>query len=99
MSSTSVNLQQPTDSDRMPRLAVPGVGHSGPVIARAAVEAGYDVWIAASGDPHGIGLISQVLAPGARPRWAADAVADADVVVLAIPLPRLAPIDPALLAG
>jgi predicted dinucleotide-binding enzyme len=76
-----------------------GAGHSGPVIARAAVEAGYEVAIAASGDPERISLITRVLAPGAEPRWAADAVADADVVVLAIPIHRFATFDPALVAG
>jgi predicted dinucleotide-binding enzyme len=82
-----------------PRIAVLGAGHSGPVIARAAVEAGYEVAIAASGDPQRIALITQVLVPGAEPRWAAEAVADADVVVLAIPIHRLAAFDPALVAG
>ena len=40
-----------------------------------------------------------MLAPGAEPRWAADAVADADIVVLAIPLHKFAAFDPALVAG
>ena len=83
----------------LPRIAVLGAGHSGPVIARAAVEAGYAVSIAASGDPQQIGLIATVLAPGAEPRWPADAVADADVVVLAIPIHAFADFDPALVAG
>ena len=76
-----------------------GAGHSGPVIARVAIDAGYDVSIAASGDPAEIALIAQVLIPGAQPRWAADAVADADVVVLAIPIHRFAAFDPGLVAG
>jgi predicted dinucleotide-binding enzyme len=81
------------------RIAVLGAGHVGPVIARIAVAAGYDVTIAASGDPERIALITQVMVPGAEPRWAADAVADADVVVLAIPVHRFAAFDPALVAG
>jgi len=81
------------------RIAVLGAGHSGPVIARIALEAGYRVSIAASGDPARIALIAQVLVPGAEPRWAADAVADADVVVLAIPVHKFAAFDPALVAG
>jgi predicted dinucleotide-binding enzyme len=40
-----------------------------------------------------------VLVPGSEPRWAADAVRDADIVVLAIPLHRFATFDPALVAG
>ena len=84
---------------RLPRIAVLGAGHVGPVIARVAIEAGYQVSIAASGDPEKIALITQVLAPGAEPRWAADAVKDADIVVLAIPLHKFAAFDPALVAG
>jgi len=83
----------------LPRLAVLGAGHSGPVIARVAVEAGFEVAIAASGDPEHIALITEVLVPGAQPRWAADAVAGSDIVVLAIPLHRFAAFDPALVAG
>ena len=83
----------------LPRIAVLGAGHSGPVIARVAIDAGYHVSIAASGDPARIALIAQVLIPGAEPRWAADAVADADVVVLAIPVHKFAAFDPALVAG
>jgi 8-hydroxy-5-deazaflavin:NADPH oxidoreductase len=83
----------------MPRIAVLGAGHSGPVIARAAVEAGYHVTIAASGDPERIALIARVLVPGADPQWAADAVADADVVILAIPIHKFPAFDAALVAG
>jgi predicted dinucleotide-binding enzyme len=83
----------------MPRIAVLGAGHSGPVIARVAIDAGYQVTIAASGDPARIGLIAQVLVPGAEPRWAADAVSDADIVVLAIPIHKFAGFDPAVVAG
>jgi predicted dinucleotide-binding enzyme len=82
-----------------PRIAVLGAGHVGPVIARVVVEAGYQVSIAASGDPERIQLIAEVLVPGAEPRWAADAVEDADLVVLAIPLHKFATFDPALVAG
>jgi predicted dinucleotide-binding enzyme len=83
----------------LPRIAVLGAGHVGPVIARVAIDAGYDVTIAASGDPERIALITRVLAPGAEPRWAADAVADSDVVVLAIPAHKFATFDPGLVAG
>jgi 8-hydroxy-5-deazaflavin:NADPH oxidoreductase len=83
---------------RPPRIAVLGAGHVGPVIARVAVAAGCPVSIAASGDPERIALITQVLAPGAEPRWAADAVQDADIVVLAIPLHKFAAFDPAVVA-
>jgi predicted dinucleotide-binding enzyme len=81
------------------RLAVLGAGHVGPVIARLAVKAGYPLTIATSGDPEDIALITELIVPGAQPRWAADAVADADIVVLAIPLHRFLDIDPMLLNG
>jgi 8-hydroxy-5-deazaflavin:NADPH oxidoreductase len=81
------------------RIAVLGAGHVGPVIARLAVQAGYPVAIATSGDPDDLALIAELLIPGAEPRWASDAVADADVVVLAIPLHRFGDLSPALLAG
>jgi 8-hydroxy-5-deazaflavin:NADPH oxidoreductase len=81
------------------RLAVLGAGHVGPVIARLAVDAGYPVSVAASGDPADIALVAELIIPGARPQWAADAVADADIVVLAIPLHRFADVDPGLLSN
>jgi 8-hydroxy-5-deazaflavin:NADPH oxidoreductase len=84
---------------RTPRIAVLGAGHVGPVIARVAIEAGYPVSLAASGDPEQIELIAQVLAPGAEPRWAAEAVEEADMVVLAIPLHTFTTLDPSLLDG
>ena len=87
-----------TSSPRLPRIAVLGAGHVGPVIARVAIAAGYEVTIAASGDPERIALITEVLAPGAEPLWAADAVKDADIVVLAIPLHKFATFDSALVA-
>src|SRR5258705_6709754 len=81
------------------RLAVLGAGHVGPVIARLAIHAGYPVAIAASGDPEDIALITELVIPGARPRWAADAVADAGIVVLAMPLHRFLDIGPGPLNG
>ncbi|MFF5288546.1 NADPH-dependent F420 reductase [Paractinoplanes globisporus] len=83
----------------MSRIAVLGSGHTGPIVARMAVETGHQVSISASGDPRRIALIAQVLAPGAEARWAADAVRDADIVVLAIPMHAFASLDPSLFAG
>jgi len=81
-----------------PRLAVLGAGHVGPVVARLAIRAGYPLAIATSGDPSNLALITEMLIPGAEPRWAADAVADAEMVVLAMPLHRFLRVDPVLLA-
>ena len=83
---------------RLPPIAVLGAGHVGPVIARVAIAAGYPVSIAASGDPDKIALITQLLVPGAEPRWAAEAVEASDIVVLAIPLHRFSSFDPDMVA-
>ena len=82
-----------------PRIAVLGAGHVGPAIARLALDAGYRVAIATSGDPGDLALITQLLIPGAEPRWAADAIAGADIVVLAMPLHRFLAMDPTALSG
>lgn len=84
---------------RGPRLAVLGAGHVGPVIARLALRAGYPVSIATSGDPTDLKLITELLIPGAAPRSAPDAIASAQIVVLAIPLHRFLTLDPSMLAG
>src|SRR5262249_24940151 len=81
------------------RVAVLGSGHVGPVIARLAIKAGHQVAIAASGDPADIALITELVIPGAQPRWASDAAAEADIVVLAMPLRRFMEVDPSLLSG
>jgi predicted dinucleotide-binding enzyme len=81
------------------RLAVLGAGHVGPVIARLAIKAGYPVSIATSGDPEDIALITELVIPAARPQWASEAMADADIVVLAIPLHGFLRVDPAPLNG
>ena len=81
------------------RLAVLGAGHAGPPIARLAIKAGYQVGIAASGDPADIALVAELLIPGARPHWASEAVTGADMVVLAIPMHRFLELDPSVLAG
>jgi predicted dinucleotide-binding enzyme len=76
-----------------------GAGHVGPVIARVALAAGYNVRIAASGDPERIALALRFLVPGAVPAWAADAVAGSELVVLAIPARRFSAFDPGLVEG
>jgi 8-hydroxy-5-deazaflavin:NADPH oxidoreductase len=81
------------------KLAVLGAGHVGPVIARLAIKAGYPVAIATSGDPEDLALITELMIPGAQPRWSRDAMAEADIVVLALPLHRFGEIEPGLLNG
>jgi len=83
----------------MTKIAILGAGKVGTSLARVAVEAGYRVDIAASADPDRIALIVDVLAPGARPVAAADAVVDAELVVLALPLHKFGHLDTGLLDG
>jgi 8-hydroxy-5-deazaflavin:NADPH oxidoreductase len=77
-----------------PTIAVLGAGHVGPAIARLALDAGHSVAIATSGSPGDLALVTQLLIPGAEPEWAVDAIARADIVVLAMPLHRFLRMDP-----
>src|SRR5438094_620195 len=49
------------ESQRLPRIAVLGAGHPGPVIAPAAVAAGYAVAIAPPGDPGAVDLVADIV--------------------------------------
>src|SRR4051812_39141740 len=82
-----------------PRVAILGVGHVGSALGRVMLDAGYDVTVAASGDPAKIQLIASVLLPGATAAWAEVAVAGADIVVLAIPLHKFPSFDHGTLDG
>lgn len=83
----------------MTTVAILGAGRVGTAVGRAAIAAGYTVNIAASGAPSNIALIVEIVVPGARAMTAAEAVADADLVVLALPLHKFRSVDPGLLAG
>ena len=80
-------------------IGILGAGRVGSAIARTALRAGYAVHIAGSGPAADIQLIVDIVTPGAVAMSAADAVASADLVVLAVPMHKFRSVDPATLAG
>jgi predicted dinucleotide-binding enzyme len=70
------------------RLGIVGAGKLGTTVARAAIAAGYDVAMSASGAPGDFALTVDVLAPGARAASTEDVVRHADIIVLAVPTHR-----------
>jgi 8-hydroxy-5-deazaflavin:NADPH oxidoreductase len=81
------------------RLGIVGAGKLGTTLARAAVVAGYDVLISASGPAEEIALTVDVLTPGARAATTADVARHSDTIVLAIPLHRVRQLPADLFAG
>src|SRR6478672_10208890 len=81
------------------RLGVVGAGKFGTTIARAAIEAGYDVAMSGSGAADDIALTIDVLAPGARALTTEEVVKHADIIVLAVPTHRFRELPPDLFAG
>ncbi len=80
-------------------LGIVGAGKLGTTLARAALAAGYDVAISASGPAGDIALTVAVLAPGARAVTTEEAVRHADIVVLAVPTHRFRELPRDLFAG
>jgi predicted dinucleotide-binding enzyme len=76
-----------------------GSGNIGGTVARLAVAAGYDVVLSNSRGPETLSDLVDELGPRARAGTAAEAAAEADLVVVSIPLAayRAVPVEP--LAG
>jgi hypothetical protein len=81
------------------RLGIVGAGKLGTTLARAAIEAGYDVAISGSGPADDISLTVDVLAPGARAVTTEEVVGHADIIVLAVPAHRFRELPGDLFAG
>jgi predicted dinucleotide-binding enzyme len=81
------------------RLGIVGAGKFGTTLARAAIGAGYDVAISASGPADEIALTVEILAPGARAAITDEVVRHADLIVLAVPTHRFRELPRDLFAG
>lgn len=81
-----------------PTIGILGAGRVGTAVARQAMKVGYEVKIATAKPADEIGLIIEIVTPGAQAVDAFEA-ASQDLVVVAVPLHKYRTLDPKLLAG
>ena len=70
------------------KVGILGAGKVGVVLAQLSLKAGYDVYIAGSGNPAKIALSIKVLAPGGHAVTKEEAAQQGDVIILAAPLSK-----------
>jgi predicted dinucleotide-binding enzyme len=80
-------------------IGILGAGKVGIVLAQLAVKAGYDVFIAGSGNPNKIALTVKVLAPGAIADTASNVARRSSIIILALPLSKFRSIPTEPLKG
>ena len=83
----------------MTTIGIIGAGHIGSQVARAAIDAGYEVVIANSRGPETLAGLVAELGPQARAATAAEAAEAADVAVVTVPFKAYASIPVEPLAG
>src|SRR6478735_4482743 len=82
-----------------PVIGILGAGRLGLVLAQLASRAGYPVLVAGSADPKRIALPPDALAQGVVATTRQAVAGQADVVILALPLPKFRDVPAEALVG
>lgn len=80
-------------------LGIIGAGKLGVTLTQLALKARYGVYIAGSGAADKIALSTKIITPGAIATTTSDAIAHADIVILALPLSNYRSLPAQDLAG